>query len=78
MSRPTHADIADHYRLEWLCERDDAETVPCPPAPYGCGQPAGKHCVNPITGRELNAPAHGARIRAARLARQVPSPRRAA
>lgn len=76
MARPTTAETADYYRQEWLCERDDAETQPCPPRNEGgCDQPAGLTCINPITGLPLHGPpAHPARIRLARLAR-IPAPR---
>lgn len=65
--RPTRAELADHYRREWLQEREDAQVVPCP----HCRAAAGTPCQNPITGRPLDrAPAHPARIRArARTAR---------
>ena len=84
MARPTYAETADYYRQEWLCERDGAETQPCPPrAEGGCDAPAGRTCVNPITGRQLQGPpAHPARIRRARvaadLAARIPTPRTAA
>lgn len=58
--RPTRTDLADHYRREWLQEREDAQAVPCP----DCRAAAGTPCHNPITGRPLDrAPAHPARIR---------------
>lgn len=67
--RPTRAQLADHYRQEWLCERATAETAPCPPPPRGCGTPTGQTCVNPHTGHPLaGPPAHAARIRAAATA----------
>jgi len=59
--RPTRADLARHYSLEWLQEREDAQTEPCP----DCRAPAGTPCHNPITGRPLDrSPAHPGRIRA--------------
>jgi hypothetical protein len=66
MARPTRDQLADHHRQEWLCERDTAETVPCPPRPKGCGVAAGQTCVSAVGGRPLQGPpAHGARIRLA-------------
>ncbi|WP_425296598.1 zinc finger domain-containing protein [Nocardia abscessus] len=52
--------------MDWLIQRDHAETVPCP----DCGEPSGVTCSRPEphTGRRLpleNLPAHTGRIRAA-------------
>jgi hypothetical protein len=50
---------ADHGRV-WLCERDDAQRVPC----RVCAQPVDRTCVNLHTGRPLEGqPAHALRIR---------------
>lgn len=59
--RPTTAQLAHQRSLEWLQEREDAQTEPCP----DCGAPAGTACTNPRTGQPLGrAPAHPGRIRA--------------
>lgn len=55
---------------EWRIERYRAEAVPCPRCRAVArvdGEPdqPGQHCWNEITGRELQAPAHDARIKAA-------------
>lgn len=58
---PTHAQLAHQHSLEWLQEREDAQTEPCP----DCHAPTGTACTNPITGLPLGrAPAHHGRIRA--------------
>lgn len=76
--RPTRAELADHYALDWLAEREAAETQPCPPAPRGCGVPAGRTCRSPLGRPLLGPPAHPARIhaaaRAAAAARRRPRP----
>lgn len=65
----TRAQLADHYRHEWLAERELAERVMCRPKPWGCGAPAGQTCTNLHTGRPLQGqPAHWCRIRAAAAA----------
>jgi hypothetical protein len=66
--RLTRAQLADWYRLEWLAERELAETVDC----TDCPAVAGMTCVNRFSGRPLTGPpAHPARIRRA----TVPAPR---
>ena len=63
--RPTLDQIRDHYRLEWLAERELAERVICRPRGVGgCGAPVGATCVNLHTGVPLQGPpAHLCRIR---------------
>jgi hypothetical protein len=56
---------------EWRMERFTAESVACPrclavPRADGAPDRPDQHCRNAITGLELRAPAHDARIRAAR------------
>ncbi len=58
--RPTTAQLADQCALEWLQERHDAETEPCPT----CRARPGQTCLNVHTGRPLAwQPAHLNRIR---------------
>jgi hypothetical protein len=57
--RLTRAQLTAQASLEWLQEREDAQTVPCP----GCLAPSQVTCRNPITGEPLQRfPAHPARI----------------
>lgn len=61
----TRAQLADHYRHEWLADRELAERVCCRPRGFGgCGADVGATCVNLHTGRLLQGqPAHLCRIR---------------
>lgn len=57
-------------QAEWFEEaREACEQYPCPPAPHGCGAPAGYTChVIGMPDLELNAlPAHVRRMQAAGL-----------
>lgn len=80
--RPTRAQLADEHTLDWLAERDAAETQPCPRPPRGCGVAAGQTCQNPYSRLPLRGPpAHPARIlaaaraAAARTRARIPHPR---
>jgi hypothetical protein len=58
--RPTRAQLADLRYLEWLQEREDAQTERC----ETCQAPPGETCRNLVTGRPLDRePAHLTRIR---------------
>ncbi|MFR9807097.1 hypothetical protein ACL02T_33090 [Pseudonocardia sp. RS010] len=70
-SRPTRAQTRDRHRLEWLCEREDAQTVPCP----DCHAPSGSTCTHPTGQPLVRAPAHPGRIRARRAASPPPEQR---
>jgi hypothetical protein len=59
--RPTRAELADRARLDWLCERTEAELETC----EYCQAPPSATCRDPRTGRPLvRQTAHLARIRA--------------
>lgn len=69
--RPTTAQLADLRYLEWLQEREDAETEQC----TTCQAPPGETCRNLVTGERLSRePAHLTRIRRRAQARQAPTP----
>ena len=68
--RLTRQQLADHWRHEWLAERELAERVICRPRGLGgCGAPVAVTCTNLHTGQPLKGPpAHLCRIRDASAA----------
>lgn len=79
MHRRQHAVAPEAGRLVNLddqADQDQALTVPCPPPPRGCNQPAGALCVRATDGEPLDrAPAHIARLKAAGVVHAPLDPR---